>query len=101
MYVGETGRKFECRLGDHERGEGNRTSSSLCARHFVEENHKIVKPLEECEIIKVEHNSAERKLREELEILKERKKDLNSLINSKVKINNEDIFYHISRKREM
>ena len=39
-----------------------------------EENHKFVNPLEEYEIIKVEHKSVERKLREELEILKGKKK---------------------------
>ena len=27
LYTGETGRKFECRLADHKRGEGNRTVS--------------------------------------------------------------------------
>ena len=79
MYVGETGHKFECRLADHKRREGNVTSSSLNARHFVEGNHKFV-------------NLVERELREELEILKERQKDLNSLINSKVKFDNEDIY---------
>ena len=56
-----------CMMADHKRGEENRTYSSLYARHFVEEHHKFVNPLEEYVIIKVEHNSLERKLRKELE----------------------------------
>ena len=101
LYIGETGRKFECRLADHKRGEGNRTSSSLYARHFVDENHRFVNPLEEYEIVKVEQSPVERKLRDELEILKERKKNLNSLINSKAQFKNEDMFYHILSKIEI
>ena len=68
----ETGRKFVCRLSDHKRGEGNRTTNSLYGRLFIEDNHKFVNPLEEYEIVKVVNNTVERKLREESEILKER-----------------------------
>ena len=53
VYVGEAGRRFVCRLGEHKRGEGNRTTNSLYARHFIEENHKFNNPLENFDIIKV------------------------------------------------
>ena len=76
MYLGETGQKFVCRLSDHKCGEGNRTTNLLYARYFIEENHKFVNPLEDYEILKVVNNTVERKLREELEILKEREKGL-------------------------
>ena len=72
--MGETGRRFECRLGEHKRGEGNRTTNSLYARHFIEENHKFNNPLENFDIIKVVNNTTDRKLIEELEIIKEREK---------------------------
>ena len=64
----------------------------------MEKNHEFVNPLEKYEIIKVEYNTVKRKLEEELEILKERKKGADNLINEKVKFENEDIFYHIWRK---
>ena len=87
MYLGETGQKFVCRLSDHKRGEGNRTTNSLYARHFIEDNHKFVNPLEEYEIVRVVNNTVEKKLREELEILKEREKRLDlSLIHISMKI---------------
>ena len=54
VYLEETGRKFICRLSDHKRGESNRTTNSLYARHFIEDNHKFVNPLEEYEIVKVD-----------------------------------------------
>ena len=101
IYLGETGRKFECRLADHKRGEGNRTSNSLYARHFIEENHKFVDPLEEYEIIKIEYNTMERKLKEELEIIKERKKGTNNLMNAQVKFENEEVFYHLLKDINM
>ena len=40
----------------------------------------------------------ERKLREELEILKEREKGLDNLINIKIKFDNEEIFYNMIKK---
>ena len=33
-------------------------------RHFIEDNHKFVNPLEEYEIVKVVNNTVERKLKE-------------------------------------
>ena len=57
LYLGETGRKFVLRLSDHKRGEGNRTTNSLYARFFIEENHKFVNPLEDYKILKVVSNS--------------------------------------------
>ena len=39
------------------------------------------------------NNTVERKLREELEILKERQKGLDNLMNTKNKFDNEEIFY--------
>ena len=75
VYVGETGRKFEHRLADHKRGEGSRTTNSLYARHFMEENHEFVNPLEKYKIINVEYDIVKRKLKEELEILKEKRKE--------------------------
>ena len=56
----------------------------MCIRDsFIEDNHKFVNPLEEYEIVKVVNNTVERKLRGELEILKEREKGLDNLINTK------------------
>ena len=98
MYLGETGRKFVCRLFDHKRGEGNRTTNSLYTRHFIEENHKFVNPLEDYEILKVVNNTVERKLREELEISKEREKGLENLMNTKSKFDNEETFYNTIKK---
>ena len=69
VYLGETGRKFACKLSDHKRGEGNRTTNSLYARHFIEDNHKFLNPLADCEIVKVINNTVERKLREELSLI--------------------------------
>ena len=57
VYLGETGRKFAWRLSDHKPGEGNRTTNSLYARHFIEDNHKFVNPLEEYEIVKIVNNT--------------------------------------------
>ena len=73
MYLGETGWKFECRLSNHKCGEGNRTTDSLYAIHFIAENHTFVNPLEDYQIWKVVSNTVKRRLREKLEILKERK----------------------------
>ena len=50
--------------------------------------------MEEYEIVKVVNNTVERKLREELEILKEREKGLDNLINIKIKFDNEEILYN-------
>ena len=69
-------------------GEGNRTTNSLYARHFIEDNHKFVNPSEDYEIVKVVNNTVERELKEELEILKEREKGLQNLINTKTKFDN-------------
>lgn len=63
IYLGETGRKLACRLARHRRGEGNRTTNSLYARHFIEENQKFVNPIENYEIIKVVNKINERNLR--------------------------------------
>ena len=49
--------------------------------------------MEDNEILKVVNDTVERKLREELEILKEREKGLDNLINIKIKFDNEEIFY--------
>ena len=57
VYLGETGRKFVCKLSDHKRGEGNRTTNSLYTRHFIEDNHTFVNPLEEYEFVKVVNNT--------------------------------------------
>ena len=43
----------KCRLSHHKQGEGNKTTKSLYARHFVEENRKFVNPLDNYEILKV------------------------------------------------
>ena len=40
------------------------------------------------------------RLREELEILKEREKGLDNLINIKIKFDNEEIFYNIIKKKK-
>ena len=57
--------------------------------------HKFVNPLEDYEISKVVNNTVERKLREELEILKEREKGLDSLIKTNIKSDNQEMFYNI------
>ena len=67
-------------------------------KHFIEDNHKFLNPLEDYEIVKVVNNTVERKLREELEILKEREKGVENLINTKIKFDNEEIFYNIIKK---
>lgn len=53
QIVSRQERKFECRFYDKKKGEGSRSSDSLAARHFVEENHKYVNLLENCKILKV------------------------------------------------
>lgn len=96
--MGETDWKSECRLADHKRGVGNRKTNSLYARHFMDEHHKFINPTENYDIIAIKNNTSERKLKEELEILKERGKGLNNLMNIKVNVENEDIFYFILKK---
>ena len=54
--------------------------------------------MEDYEILKVVNNTVERKLREGLEILKEREKGLENLTNTKTKFKNEGIFYNIIKK---
>ena len=61
MYLGVTGRKFKWRLSDHKRGDGNRTTNCLYAKHFVEETHKFVNPLENYETLKVVNNTVTRR----------------------------------------
>ena len=73
-------------------------TNSLYARHFIEENHKFVNPLQDYEILKVVNNIVERKLREESEILKETEKGLDILMNTKTIFDNKEIFYNIIRK---
>ena len=67
-------------------------------RYMQDISYKFVNPLEDYEIVKVVNNTVERKLREELEILKEREKGLDNLINIKIKFDNEEIFYNIIKK---
>ena len=78
---------FNYPLPPHTRGSVThpyfKTTNSLYARHFIEDNHKFINPLEEYEIVKVVNNTVERKLMEELEILKEREKGIDNLINTK------------------
>ena len=93
--MGETGRRFEKRMVEHARGEGVRTTNSLYARHFLETGHEFVNPIENVTILKIERKLKQRKLMEELVILKEKKKDANTLMNIKTEFDNEQIFYHI------
>ena len=79
MYLGETGWKFECRVCNHKHGEGKRTTNSLYARHFIEENHKFVNLLEDYEILKVVSNTVKRVRNIE------RKKGLENLMNTTTK----------------
>lgn len=95
VYVGETGRRFEQRLTEHARGEGVRTTNSLYARHFLETGHQFINPIENVEILKIEGNQKRRKLFEELAILKEKKENVDSLMNIKTAFDNEQIFYRI------
>ena len=64
----------------------------------IRDSHKFVNPFEGYEIIKVVNNTVERKLREKLEILKEREKGLDNLINIKIKFDIEEIFYNMIKK---
>ena len=98
FYIGESGRAIECRLKDHRRGEGDRNTTSLYARHFIEKGHKFVNPIENFEVLGIENKITERRIREELEILKQKKIDENKLINIKTSFDNEDIFYYIVKK---
>lgn len=41
VYIGETGYRFENRLNEHARGEGDRITNSLYARCFLETGHKF------------------------------------------------------------
>ena len=43
-------------------------------------------------------NTVERRLREEFEILKEREKGLDNLMNTKIKFENKGIFYNIIKE---
>ena len=54
--------------------------------------------MEDYEIEKIVNNRVERKLREEIEILKEREKGLDNLITTKTKFDKEEIFYNIIKK---
>lgn len=100
VYIGESGRAIECRLREHRRGENDRNTSSLYARHFMVKKHKFVNPTEKFEILNIENKSNKRKLREELEILKQRIKDSEKLMNIKTYFENEDIFYYILKNYE-
>ena len=44
VYVGETGRRFEIRMEEHAKGEGDRMTNSLNARHFMETGHTFINP---------------------------------------------------------
>lgn len=98
VYIGESGRAVECRMKEHSKGRNVNTTNSLYARHFNETKHKFTDPTENCKIIKIENKVEERKLKEELEILKQRKKDKSKLMNIKINFENEEIFYHILKK---
>ena len=54
VYVGESGRKLEIRLKEHARGEGDRNTNSLYARHFMDAGHEFVNPISNVEILKIE-----------------------------------------------
>lgn len=64
----------------------------------METGHKFINLLENVEIVKIKSNINQHKLLEELEILKEKKKGTNSLMNMKTVFNNEEIFYCILQK---
>ena len=98
VYLGETGRQFCQRFKEHKRGEGELTTNSLYARHFIEEGHKFIDPVVNYKIIKVMSKEKERKLKEEVEILKIRNKDEKRLMNIKTIFANEEIFKHLIRQ---
>jgi predicted GIY-YIG superfamily endonuclease len=95
VYLGETGRQFFQRFREHKRGEGEVTTNSLYARHFLEEGHKFIDPFESYKIIKIVNKDRERKLKEEVEILKIRNKNEGRLMNIKTKFDNEEIFRNL------
>ena len=98
VYVGESGRKLEVRLKEHARGEGDRTTNSLFARHFMDTGHSFVNPMNNVEILKIEKDMGKRKLMEELEILKIKKENKEKLMNIQTDFNNDEIFFHVLRK---
>lgn len=57
---------------------------SLFARHYNETKYTFKDPIRNCEIIKIEDNTEESKLREELDIFKRRKMDKSKLNNIRI-----------------
>lgn len=95
IYVEEIGRTIECRMKEYSKGQNIITKNSLYARRFNKTRHKFTHPTKNYEIIEVENQIEERILRGELEIIIQRKKDENKLINTNINCKNDDIFYHI------
>ena len=62
VYVGETGHRFEIRMKEHVKGEGDRTTNSLYARHFMETGHTYINSRENVEILKIENNVNKQKI---------------------------------------
>ena len=85
-------------MRENARVDGNGTKNSLYARHFNETGHRFLDPTENVEIVRLENNISKRKLYEELEILKVRKKNSNALMNIKTEFSNEDMFYYILKE---
>lgn len=56
MYLDKIGRSLELRLKEHSKGEDDRTTNSLYARHFIETGHKFINPSENFKILKLVNN---------------------------------------------
>jgi len=81
VYIGETGRKFATRIKEHEKAMKNKDEKSLFGQHANDENHPNEELKDKFKIIKIEKDTQKRKLFEQLEIIKQRKKP-NTLINA-------------------
>ena len=46
VYEGKTGPRFEVRLREFAKGEGNRTTNSQNTMHFIETGHKFIHLME-------------------------------------------------------
>ena len=88
IYIGETGRKFEIRKKEHEKSKEKEDGKSLFGKHCNEEHHNGDGIFE---IIRVENRLKRRKLWEQMEIAKAKRKKA-FLLNNVVTFDSEKLF---------
>ena len=71
IYIGETGRKFEIRRKEHKTSREKEDGKSLFGKHCNEENHDGEGIFE---VLHVENRTKRRKLWEQMEIAKAKRK---------------------------